>query len=164
LRTFCVRNVLNSASALNRDFRGLPEVPGGASYVLNHNTWRPKRPPRLGAAGTGASMRCVFICMRNLPWPPEGPGRLDESRSNIHQHCITIGTGGYSGDFTASESGFRAPQKSGHQKCHETCPELSSGAEKTTKLHSKTSPMQLEGSRGPNSDPKNPDCWSGTCL
>ena len=40
------------------------------------------------------------------------------------------------------------------KKCHEMGLESSSGAENTTKMHSKTSPTQLEGSRGPNSDPK----------
>jgi hypothetical protein len=38
--------------------------------------------------------------------------------------------------------------------CHNMGLEWSSGAENTTKMHSKTSPTQLEGSRVPNSDPK----------
>jgi hypothetical protein len=33
----------------------LGEIPG-VSYMLKHNTWRPQCPPRLGAAGAGASM------------------------------------------------------------------------------------------------------------
>jgi hypothetical protein len=39
-------------------------------------------------------------------------------------------------------------------KCHDMAPESTSGAENTTNMNSKTSPMQLEGPRGPNSDPK----------
>jgi hypothetical protein len=46
-------------------------------------------------------------------------------------------------------------------ECHETDLESSSGAENTTKMHSKTSPTQLEGSRGPNSDPKIRDFHAG---
>ena len=59
-------------------------------------------------------------------------------------------------------SGHRKNQDT--KKCYETGPELSSGAENTTKMHSKTSPTQLEGSQAPNSDPKNSDLWSGNCL
>jgi hypothetical protein len=40
------------------------------------------------------------------------------------------------------------------KKRYKTGPESSSGAENTTKMHSKTSPTHLERSRGPNSDPK----------
>jgi hypothetical protein len=52
-------------------------------------------------------------------------------------------------------SGHRKNQDT--NKCYETGPESSSGAENTT-------PTQLEGSRGPNSDPKNSDLLFGTCL
>ena len=47
------------------------------------------------------------------------------------------------------------------KKCHEMGLESNSGAENTTKMHSKTSPTHLEGSRGPNSDPKICDVPAG---
>jgi hypothetical protein len=36
--------------------------------------------------------------------------------------------------------------------------------EKPTNMHSKTSPKHLDGSRGPNSDPKFSNVSAGTCL
>ena len=40
------------------------------------------------------------------------------------------------------------------KKCHKTGLESSSGAEDTTKMNNKTSPIHMEGSRGPALDPK----------
>jgi hypothetical protein len=46
--------LLKSASALTQSLRGLPGAPRGPSYMLKLKTWRPRRPPCLGAAGAGA--------------------------------------------------------------------------------------------------------------
>jgi hypothetical protein len=43
---------------------------------------RPQHPPRLGAAGAGASMCYSFIFMWHLPGPPERPGRPDLERKH----------------------------------------------------------------------------------
>jgi hypothetical protein len=45
--------------------------------------------------------------------------------------------------------------------CDDMALESSSGAENATKIHSKTSPTYLEGSRVPNSDPKIRDFSAG---
>ena len=54
-------------------------------------------------------MAAMFMMMTNY-LPLKRPFQARGARQAI------VGTGGYSGDFTASETGFRTTQKSGHEK------------------------------------------------
>jgi hypothetical protein len=53
------------------------------------------------------------------------------------------------------------PHKHHHNARYAMKQGVGSGAENTTNMHSKTSPTQLEGSRGTNSDPKIRDFHAG---
>jgi hypothetical protein len=86
--------LLNRASDVNGAFRGLLRAPGGASYIRKCKTRTPKCPPRLGAAGAGASMCSAFVCIRHLPGHPEGlwnlPNPLVTKRAqNRDQNALT---------------------------------------------------------------------------
>ena len=54
----------------------------------------------------------------------------------------------------APKVGFLRKQKHAQQKVSRNESRIELQVENTTKMHSKTSPTHLEGSRGPNSDPK----------
>jgi hypothetical protein len=96
------------------------------------------------------------------PTPQNGlrlpyPARKVTSQRAIERNCFlltrsSLTPDGHSGCSRGAQSGFACWKKS---ECQETGLESSSGAENTTKMHSKTSSTHLEGSRGPNSDPKN---------
>jgi hypothetical protein len=51
--------------------------------MSRHDTWRPQRPPRRGTASAGASMCCVFICIRHLPEPRKARLKAEALLSNI---------------------------------------------------------------------------------
>jgi hypothetical protein len=76
-----VGDVAQSCFRFHSGYRKPSGGPGGASYVHKHCTWLPQRQPCFGMAGAGASVRCAFTCMRQLPRLPDGPRKPNFKRT-----------------------------------------------------------------------------------
>jgi hypothetical protein len=68
---------------------------------------------------------------------------------------VNLGTGGHNGDFTASETGFRTPQKSGHEKVLRNESRIELRGRKYHQNAQQNEPDATGGIPGPELGPKN---------